>query len=49
MLHENEYAEVSRLYSQCMDATKEFRQRWQVPLAQASTNAFARVGTGTRS
>ena len=36
MLDEDEYAEATRLYSQCMDATKEFRERWHVPLEGAS-------------
>ena len=36
MLDEQEYTEASRLYRQCMNATKEFRDRWQVPLEGAS-------------
>ena len=37
MLDEVEYAEVSQLYSEGIRATKEFRQRWGVPLKDAST------------
>jgi hypothetical protein len=36
MLDEAEYAEVSRLYSGGIRATKEFRERWGVPLKDAS-------------
>src|SRR5262245_27546924 len=36
MLDENEYAEAPSLYSQCAASTKEFRQRWQVPLEGAN-------------
>ena len=36
MLDEQEYTEAFRLYGECMNATKEFRQRWNVPLANAS-------------
>jgi hypothetical protein len=32
MLDEQEYAEASRLYSECMKSAKEFRQKWGVPL-----------------
>ena len=35
MLDEAEYAEVSRLYSEGIRATKEFRERWGVPLKGA--------------
>ena len=33
MLDENEYAEIRALYNDCMKATKEFRQRWNLPLS----------------
>jgi hypothetical protein len=36
MLDEVEYAEVSRLYSEGIRATKEFRGRWGIPLKDAS-------------
>jgi hypothetical protein len=36
MLDEQEYTEAFRLYGECLNATKEFRQRWNVPLANAS-------------
>jgi hypothetical protein len=36
MLDEQEYAEALRRYGECMKATKEFRQRWNVPLEDAS-------------
>jgi hypothetical protein len=36
MLDEQEYAEAFRLYGECMKGTKEFRRRWNVPLASAS-------------
>ena len=36
MLDEEEYAEAFRLYGECMKATKEFRQRWNIPLEGAS-------------
>ena len=36
MLDEEEYAEAFRLYGECMKATKEFRERWHVPLETAS-------------
>ena len=51
MLDDNEYGEASRLYSQCMSATKEFRQRWGVPTTgrETSTNVFARFGIGMRN
>lgn len=32
MLDENEYAEASRLYNQCLCACKQLRQQRQVPL-----------------
>jgi hypothetical protein len=35
MLDEEEYAEVSHLYMECVRATKEFRERWGVPLKVA--------------
>lgn len=38
MLDEPEYAEAVRLYGECMKATKEFRQQWDVPLASAGTH-----------
>lgn len=37
MLHEVEYAEVAKLYSEGIRATKEFRERWGVPLKEART------------
>jgi len=37
MLNEEEYAEVSQLYSGGIKATKEFRERWGVPLKDALT------------
>jgi len=37
MLNDEEYAEVSRLYSGGIRATKEFRERWGVPLKDALT------------
>ena len=36
MLDEEEYAEVSRLYSQGIRAMKEFRGTWGIPLENAS-------------
>jgi len=36
MLDEDEFAEVGRLYSGAMSATKEFRERWNIPLGIAS-------------
>jgi hypothetical protein len=36
MLDDDEYAEVSKLYGEAMQATKEFRQRWNIPLEKAS-------------
>jgi hypothetical protein len=36
MLNEVEYAEAFRLYGECMKNTKEFRQKWGVPLENAS-------------
>jgi hypothetical protein len=38
MLDEGEYAEVARLYSEGMKATKEFRQRWNIPFENASVD-----------
>jgi len=32
MLDEGEFAEVSRLFGEGMRATKEFRQKWGIPL-----------------
>jgi hypothetical protein len=32
MLEEEEYAETLRLYNECATGTKEFRERWWVPL-----------------
>jgi hypothetical protein len=32
MLHEDEFAELWRLYGEGMSATKEFRPRWGLPL-----------------
>jgi len=42
MLNEDEFASVSRLYSECMVATKQFRQRWNVPLADAPMDELFR-------
>jgi hypothetical protein len=39
MLDEEEYAEISRLYSGGIRATKEFRERWGVPLKDALNDA----------
>jgi hypothetical protein len=36
MLDEDEFAEVSKLYGEGIRATKEFRERWGVPLKNAS-------------
>ncbi|HXR39342.1 MAG TPA: hypothetical protein VN776_09625 [Terracidiphilus sp.] len=36
MLDEDEYAEVAQLYSGGMSATKEFRERWHIPLKDAT-------------
>jgi hypothetical protein len=36
MLDDDEYAEVFKLYGEAMKATKEFRQRWNIPLENAS-------------
>jgi hypothetical protein len=36
VLDEDEYAEVAPLYGEGMKATKEFRQRWGVPLLGAT-------------
>ncbi len=35
MLEEDEFAQVASLYSEAMKATKEFRQRWSIPLQRA--------------
>jgi len=32
MLDEGQYAEVHRLYGECMNATKELREKWGLPL-----------------
>jgi hypothetical protein len=32
MLDESEYAEIATLYAESMKATKEFRERWNIPL-----------------
>jgi hypothetical protein len=32
MLEEGEFAEISRLFGEGMRATKEFRQKWGIPL-----------------
>ena len=32
MLDECEYAEIATLYAESMKATKEFRERWNIPL-----------------
>lgn len=39
MLDEVEYAEVAQLYREGIRATKEFRERWGVPLKDALTEA----------
>jgi hypothetical protein len=36
MLDEDEHGEIARLYREAMSATKEFRQRWGIPLESAS-------------
>ena len=36
MLDEDEYAEISRLYVEGIRATKEFRQKWNIPLQHES-------------
>lgn len=36
MLDEEEFAQVARLYSQAIKATKEFRRAWDIPLEKAS-------------
>jgi hypothetical protein len=36
MLDEDEYGEIACLYKEGMSATKEFRQRWGIPLERAS-------------
>jgi hypothetical protein len=38
MLDEQEFAEIRSLMRECMEATKEFRQRWGVPLAGVNIN-----------
>ncbi len=35
MLDDDEYAEVFSLYGETMKSTKEFRQRWNIPLEHA--------------
>jgi hypothetical protein len=42
MLDENEYALVSRLYTESMKATKEFRERWGIPLKDAPLDELFR-------
>jgi hypothetical protein len=37
MLTEDEYAEIASFFHDAMKSTKEFRQRWGVPLEGAST------------
>ncbi len=37
MLDETEYAEVYHLYGEGMSSTKEFRERWNIPLLEANT------------
>ena len=45
MLEEEEFASVRRLYSECIKATKEFRQAHQIPLARAPVDQlFEPVG-----
>jgi hypothetical protein len=39
MLNEEEYAETSKLYGACMKGAKEFRERFGVPLKDASIEA----------
>lgn len=36
MLDEAEFAQVAALYSEAGEATKEYRQRWNIPLEHAS-------------
>lgn len=36
MLDEDEYGEILNLYGDCARATKEFGQRWNVPLEEAN-------------
>lgn len=35
MLDEAEFAEITELYRQGMEATKAFRQRWNIPMEKA--------------
>jgi hypothetical protein len=39
MLDEDEYAQVAILYGEGIRATKEFRERWGVPLKDALKDA----------
>jgi hypothetical protein len=36
MLDEAEFSEIASLYGQAFKATKEFRERWDIPLKDAS-------------
>jgi hypothetical protein len=42
MLDEAEYAVVSQLYSEGIRATKEYRERWNVPLKDTPIQEFFR-------
>ncbi len=42
MLDEDEFASVGQLYSECIGATKEFRQRWSIPLVDAPVDLLFR-------
>jgi hypothetical protein len=42
ILSEDEFASIGRLYVECMAATKEFCQRWNLPLADANTDQLFR-------
>ena len=39
MLDENEFAEISKTYAECMKGAKEFRERFGVPLKNANVQA----------
>jgi hypothetical protein len=38
MLDEEEFVQIADLYSEATKATKEFRQRWNIPLEHASVD-----------
>jgi hypothetical protein len=49
MLNEGEYTEASRLYGECMKNTKEFHQKWGLPLdTPVMMNGFDQFGSGMR-